>query len=735
MVDKKINSNTNKTYNIDYTTNHSNINMSKIKTDVNKTEERIIMQNTIVEEINFSEPSDLSAINTTQSKKNKTVFEEEQEKEILTQKFNKYIQFLIKKLGGVRNVNWKDIENYINTIPEEFIGYIGMSFEEYKQRIKEIDENKYNYINSMSEENLKKISDNYLKEEREAINSEIDKYNEMINEVNKNYQNLENRYNEFVNRNKYATIINNEVNFSFQDHSIYNPNIYEEISQMTNQATNEQYIKKHLIEFEEFMGMTYEEYNQKLKKYEDLIAIFEGEKKVLLEKDYEIRQQAKEEPYIQASNTEEYKAYISANPNIERFDYLIDYKYLKEEQLLMYGYLYDFFGEEQADKYIEAIEDKINRAKGKESAEQLMNMISTIDKYGAKFTLESGNTIDIGAFITFIKGSENGAENFVEGIENFFDFDSDGVRSDNQYEQMYILQLMQENGQYEEFVHKLSYELGYDLGEKLIPVTAALTVGTATRNPKLGSEIAKWLTAISTVGYVKENALIDGESLETAYLYAIANGTSSYALETIFGLTIENGKFDATIVKYIINQWGIEDLSATQIQKLEKNLMYALKILKEGTKASTKEYYKALLQCVILGETIDLSELNKKATKEYIYSIINALTLNAIVEKLKKKDNVTKDDIRDIMYSEINGGCKIVIKDTVYSFYNLKELIDFYDNMGEYSEIQSVPDIISNGIAGVGTAVTTEMIILETLKGILLFTNDNTGTKTAINSK
>ncbi len=123
---------------------------------------------------------------------------------------------------------------------------------------------------------------------------------------------------------------------------------------------------------------------------------------------------------------------IQVNPFFSKDEYISirfqDLEYLNEEQKKIFYYQYRKNGVQSANDYLVALEDYLNRAKGYESYKNYRNYMISDATGVQKF------------FVSFGKGLEDGFEGSIEGFINAFY--SDGIKSVNQYEQMYILNFL-----------------------------------------------------------------------------------------------------------------------------------------------------------------------------------------------------------------------------------------------------------------------------------------------------
>lgn len=193
------------------------------------------------------------------------------------------------------------------------------------------------------------------------------------------------------------------------------------------------------------------------------------------------------------------------------------------------------------------------------------------------------------------KGYEGGLEGFLEGVENSI-YNNETLTPD-QYEKLIILQyLALKNPSLER-----TYKISSSIGNMTIPILVSIVVSTATDNPQLGQFIASILMGVSAYGNGKQQSLVKGNSLFASVCYGIANGTSEALSEYLLG--------------------GINYISKGGKATL-------LAILKEAMQEGLQEYMDAGYRAVILGETIDLGELNKEALDSVINGAIVAVLMN-----------------------------------------------------------------------------------------------------------
>ena len=432
---------------------------------------------------------------------------------------------------------------------------------------------------------------------------------------------------------------------------------YSLLKQQYTNYINTVYTEKYNKCFSEALGMTYAEYREKLTQLNNDIESIKASK-------YELTQQAKEQPYIELMDTDDFQNYISNNknnPNSELYklyeikngtvslnnDSYWRFEYFTEQDMLIFSYLWDTQSPKVAREYVEAIEDKLNKAEGQANAEKFLDSLRD----------ENGNIdADVWAgVLSGAKGFENGLSTFFEGLGNVFS--GEGMMSTSQYEQMYILseltnsagnyiskivnEISEKQGQeaaadfaskiyntdtgeinleyaksvlsvqeYNNLVIKINtdkksildnvYELSSSAGNMLPSMIVSLAV-SAVATPAAGSVAGSTLMGISAGGNSKNQALIRGNDLLASTMYGVFSGVS----ETTLGLLLGN------------------------IPGLNQGASLSLKgLFKEGLEEMLQEYVDAGLRASILGETIDITQLNKDAVKSFIYGAVMSGIMN-----------------------------------------------------------------------------------------------------------
>ena len=484
-------------------------------------------------------------------------------------------------IGGITNINTSvtkqvsdKFKNFSTTVEEMDLNLTN--------DIETIENSSSNWLSSSSEilEQLRTLNN----EEIEKLQSEIDgyekKYQDYLSNIHTNLesevQGLESqtyRLQLHLNTHPYAVGVETQIS-----------NLKQQLSGLKRVELAEkiQYISKHPDEFKSFMGISYEEYTQKIELNEITI-------KELQAKDYQLRQIAKEIPYLEIMDSEDFQNYLLSYEGSSEFctallrqlDYL---DYLDEEQLTMFNYLNDTKSQVEAVDYLKAIKDKINQAKGREEAELFFSKI-----------LDEEGNVDVGWLEYNLKtswqGLCNGTENFGEGFENLFDFTSDGMMTDNQYAQQFILQglsELQSEGQLPKYIDD-NYQISTSIGNMLPGSVISILTGGTFGNVLMG---------VSAAGNAKNDALVSmNDNKALAYLYGTLNGTSEAVLGKIMG----------------------------NIPGLNEAAKFAGKeILSEGAEELIQTYVDAGLKTIIYGETPDLGELSEEAFQSFLYGCITS---------------------------------------------------------------------------------------------------------------
>lgn len=424
----------------------------------------------------------------------------------------------------------------------------------------------------------------YVEEQKKVIEDEKAKLQNENESLKNNYQEYLANINLSPENLASVIALQNELN-NFQS-SVYNatspyaPGIEARVSSLQKQISEEyekvklKYINEHPDEFKSVMGMSFDEYNQKIADNEQAIS----ELDIAI---YDLKQAAKEMPYLEMMLTEEFFNYASTHSeaSAQSMNYLENRNlegYLTEDQLMMFSYLYDTKGWQEAYKYLNAIEDKINHAKGLAEALEFFDSI----------TDENGN-VDVSKVESSLRslgvGFVDGLATFGEGIYHVFDVTDDGTKTALDYKKEFMVmgyEMLQGKGELPTYVDNV-YSFGSSVGEYL-PVALA-----SCASPGLGTA----LLSTSQAGHSKHKVLVEGktDSILEAYGYGAWTATQTIVID-----------------KFILGKMEFFD---------SKN--FYTKVLEDGTTNALVSVSDNLSESLFLGEEFNLGEVSLEALEKF----------------------------------------------------------------------------------------------------------------------
>ena len=388
------------------------------------------------------------------------------------------------------------------------------------------------------------------------------------------------------------------------------------------------------VQVKELIGMNYQEYKDKLASLKSDQALLlsairttEEEMKIaryrflLNEEDYknysyeEVKVGTEE--FANASPLEKMRAsgalgYTVVDAEIyEKLTNLLNASESNPDLAKMYNYLYEKEGEESAKKYLVDMESVINQTYGEAKAKEFLEHLE-----------EEENPVDTinNHLKTTGKGLVSGMEIFSEGLTSWLT--SSDVYSVNDYESMYILEVLQSNENYN-FLLDNNFEISQSIGNMIpsIVLSAAFTpmVGTASMG-------------VSAGGNSYHSAMVEGYSKDKAVIYGVLSGASEALLERYLGAIP-----------------GLSDVNVTNL----KTFVQAM--LKEGVEEGTQEYVDAFMRAGIFKEEFLLEEVTKNASKSAIYGAITGGIMNSpslIVNGLNKTATSEVNNNVDSIFSE-----------------------------------------------------------------------------------
>lgn len=493
-----------------------------------------------------------------------------------------------------------------------------------------------------------------------------------------------------------------DPNSCMDSNYMFSQEIYNQKMAEAEANARRDYEDKFNSSFEQAMGMTYQEYQDKMSSLNNDITTLKSMK-------YVLTQQLKELPYSALASTNQFQDYKSAHANMSDSnleDAVLDYVeslypnsnsmksmmtnviveslnsyLLSDDDKIMCLYLLENRGLEDVQKYLTAIEDRINQALGRKEADDFIASIST------------NGEIDVNLWNgakTAGKGLMDGIENFGEGIMNLFT--TEGMISSNQYAQMYILEALNESK-----IMSGTYQFSVSAGN-MVPAMAVSVLVSAVATPAAGSVAGSTLMGLSAGGNAKNQALINGHSLVEAYIYGGCVGLS----ETTLGYFL--GKMP-----------GLSKTSSFTVKNL----------LMEGVEEFSQEWIDAGLQVAILGEDVDWSKIPEQSASAFVMGILMAglfeggqTAINLVISGINYKINVQKT----LDYIEIHPDIPIEEALLLANDIQLLESSPVLDNSANILPQQIDGRTTING--NIGLNVTSLMISIQTL--IDLLTNQET---------
>lgn len=325
----------------------------------------------------------------------------------------------------------------------------------------------------------------------------------------------------------------------------------------------------------------------------------------------------------------------------------------------MYNYIYDRFGEEEAKKYYDSIEEYIIQCQGAQIAKKQLEYFEknpdSLSDFINNFAASTGTGVGMGV------------EQFLDGFSGWstaFDDSATGGATANDYASMYTIQQLMSKSQKEEmglivkdengnYVNAdasspIDYTIDYGnydevcefstmLGYMAIPVGASALTTYATgglgieASAAIGSWTATGLIFLSAGGNAVKQAKQDGAEPYKALIYGLINGTSQALLEKFLGNIpgIGNAK--------------VEDMSSF-LKSLPKELL----------EENAQNVVNWVTDSMILGKDVSVEELFEQTGKTIVYTTLVSFLFNAPgIAKSKKEtrqwlENATVEEIMDL---------------------------------------------------------------------------------------
>ena len=306
--------------------------------------------------------------------------------------------------------------------------------------------------------------------------------------------------------------------------------------------------------------------------------------------------------------------------NISELKQLLELEEVNPEMVKLYNYIYDTEGKDAANKYLDIIKPQLNQMQGQKQAQEYLNSLEK-DENGNYNQADVLNHLK-----TTGKGLGDGVENFVQGFANLFN--STGELSVNDYETIYIMQALEENGGLLSNNYELSQSIGNVAPSIIISMLATPMVGTVagiSAAGTIGSTIGTVSIGLSSGGNAYAGALSQGYSTPQAIMYGVLTGSTEAITQKLLG-----------------GLPGLNDVAITGVKT------YLQASAREGFQEGVQSVMDSYFRSILFGEEIDLDQLIDEVGTSAVYGAITAgifnspnLTLhytNKSIQKLKGVD-------------------------------------------------------------------------------------------------
>ena len=298
-----------------------------------------------------------------------------------------------------------------------------------------------------------------------------------------------------------------------------------------------------------------------------------------------------------------------------------------------YSYLFEKEGKKSADKYLETVEDEINKCLSQKQAQEFLDSLGNHKEVDEKIWNHLKTTG---------KGLIDGTESFAEGIgsageaiSSLFGEEASDVYSVNEYETMYILKSLQED-KYGWLDN--NYEISQSIGNMLPSITLGMIFTPAVGTFSMG---------VSAGGNSYHSATVEGYSNGEALVYGVLSGTS-----------------EAVLQNYIGKIPGLNEVNVTSLKALAKNTAL------EGVEEFSQEWIDAGIRAGLFEEDVDVYETLKNSGKSFLYGALiggmfntpnlalnkhNVETINTQIEngEINESEIITK--IKEQYGEEVEG--------------------------------------------------------------------------------
>lgn len=302
--------------------------------------------------------------------------------------------------------------------------------------------------------------------------------------------------------------------------------------------------------------------------------------------------------------------------NIGELKQLLELEEVNPEMVKLYNYIYDTEGKDAANKYLDIIKPQLNQMQGQKQAQEYLNSLEK-DENGNYNQADVLNHLK-----TSGKGLGDGVENFFQGFANLFN--STGELSVNDYETIYIMQALEENGGLLSNNYELSQSIGNVAPSIIISMLATPMVGTA-----VGGTIGSVSMGLSSGGNAYAGALSQGYSTPQAIMYGVLTGSTEAITQKLLG-----------------GLPGLNDVAITGVKT------YLQASAREGFQEGVQSVMDSYFRSILFGEEIDLEQLIDEVGTSAVYGAITAgifnspnLTINCTNKAIQKLKGVDGFDL------------------------------------------------------------------------------------------
>ncbi|MBQ4583397.1 MAG: hypothetical protein IJA94_00675 [Bacilli bacterium] len=366
---------------------------------------------------------------------------------------------------------------------------------------------------------------------------------------------------------------------------------------------------------------------------------------ILVSEKNNIERQLNQEFYLKFTENDDFEKYsdiVDKSDLVLSDEYIECTAYLTDYEKKMYAYLQRTKGTEASEEYLYTLLSEVNYRKGYDKAVEFLKEYCLVDEHGNIVLDESGNPIFdksnefYEAVMAVKKGFEDGANNFVDGIGNYFmgiTGGMDTILSPEQYEQMIILQTLQSGD-------KSAYEISSSIGNMAIPMASSAIIEYFLPGSGVGSIVASSMMGVSSGGNAWKQAysetvtrqvkrdengnIITNENGEYEYVYSYTNGTS---FKQAFLIGNATGVSEAVLGYTLGKIPGISKLDDVKVKNIPTLLKsVAANATSEGIEEGVQYLVGQSVEAAVTGKPLELSL--EEGLKNVAYGVVTAGILN-----------------------------------------------------------------------------------------------------------